>query len=121
MSELETARAGVFLSILVLTLTWLLMSNANEAGTAARELRPVEVCASTHGAICEAVPSAAITAATATAVISLGEIVVTASRLPTPLGRMVVSASRLPSQRFSKVSLADAGHEIEGSKSIVVQ
>ena len=33
MSELETARAGVFLSILALTLTWLLVRNGSDVRT----------------------------------------------------------------------------------------
>ena len=121
MSELETARAGVFLSILTLTLTWLLMSNADDARSVAPDQRPLAVCASTHGAICDAVPSASIAAATAAGFSNLGEIVVTASRLPAPLGRMVVSASRLPAEPFSKVRLADARGGSEGRKAIVVQ
>lgn len=120
MSELETARAGVFLSILTLTLTWLLMSNADDARSVAPDQRPLAVCASTHGAICDAVPSDSV-AATAAGVTSLGEIVVTASRLPAPLGRMVVSASRLPDDPFSKIRVADATDGTEGRKAIVVQ
>jgi hypothetical protein len=112
MSELETARAGVFLSILTLTLTWLLMSNGSDVQTRAPSAEPLAVCAATHGAICEATPPSA-----SAAVASLGEIVVTASRLPTPLGRLVVVASRLPSDPMSKVRMAEA----ERLRSVVVQ
>lgn len=116
MSELETARAGVFLSILALTLTWVLFSNSNDARTAVQGSQSIAVCASTHGAICDAPPTSEIAAASAD-IAYLGEVVVTASRLPTPLGRLVVSASRLPADAYSRVRVAEA----EGSRSIVVQ
>jgi hypothetical protein len=113
MSELETARAGVFLSILTLTLTWLLFNNSADVGPAARSAQPLTVCASTHGAICEPAP----VNASAADVAQLGEIVVTAARLPTPLGRLVVVASRLPNEPLSKVRLV----ETASSQSVVVQ
>jgi hypothetical protein len=115
MSELETARAGVFLSILALTLTWALFSNSNVARTASPAAQSLTICASTHGAICEAAPAAQVGAASDVAF--LGEVVVTASRLPTPLGRLVVTASRLSPDEFGRLRLA----ETEGSRSIVVQ
>jgi hypothetical protein len=115
MSELETARAGVFLSILALTLTWVLFSNSDDTRTAV-QAQSIAVCASTHGAICDAPPSTEIPASSAD-IAYLGEVVVTASRLPIPLGRLVVSASRLPPDPYSRVRVAEA----EGSRSIVVQ
>ena len=116
MSELETARAGVFLSILALTLTWLLLSNGHDVRTEPRATQPLAVCASTHGAICDAPQSTSIAPASISGLADLDEVVVAASRLPTPLGHMVVSASRLPDP-LAKVRLAD----VEGAKSVVVQ
>ncbi|HJS22141.1 MAG TPA: hypothetical protein VJ764_05750 [Steroidobacteraceae bacterium] len=112
MSELETARAGVFLSILALTLTWLLLRNGSAGRPEADVARPLAVCASTHGAICEPIRINVGTADVA----HLGEIEVTAARLPTPLGRLVVVASRLPAEPLSKVRLA----ETESTQSVVV-
>jgi hypothetical protein len=113
MSELETARAGVFLSILALTLTWLLLYKDSDVRTPAQVAQPLTVCAATHGAICE---PAAVNASQADAG-QPGEIVVTASRLPTPLGRLVVVASRIPDAPLSDVRLA----ERPVTQSIVVQ
>jgi hypothetical protein len=113
MSELETARAGVFLSILALTLTWLLLNNGGDVRTEAQDAQPLTICAATHGAICGLAPADA----TAADVAHLGEIEVSAVRLPMPLGRLVVVAARLPSEPLNKVRLA----ETEGSRSIVVQ
>ena len=115
MSELETARAGVFLSILALTLTWMLFSNSDHARTRTQDTQAIAICASTHGAICNVAPSTTVAQGSELAL--LGEVVVTASRLPTPLGRLVVTASRLSSDALSKVRLA----ETDGSRSIVVQ
>jgi hypothetical protein len=117
MSELETARAGVFLSILALTLTWLLFSNADDARTGARAVQPVAVCASTHGAICDAAPVES-SVAVAADVAYLSEIEVTAARLPAPLGHLLVVATRLPSDSLSKVQLAEAASK---DKSVVVR
>ena len=103
MSELETARAGVFLSILALTLTWLLFHNDSNVRTPAQAAQPLAVCAATHGAICE---PARVNESPAD-VAQLGEIVVTASRLPTPLGRLVVVASRIPDGPLGNVRLAE--------------
>ena len=113
MSELETARAGVFLSILALTLTWLLLNNGSDVRTAAQVAQPLTVCAATHAAICEVAP----VDATRADVAHLGEVEVTAARLPMPLGRLVVVASRLPNEPLSKVRLA----ETESNRSVVVQ
>ena len=112
MSDLEKARAGVFLSLLALTLSWLLLSNGNDPQSRAQAVSPIALCASTHGAVCN-VPEGAADA------VHLGEIVVTASRLPADLGHMVVLASRLPAEPFTKVHLAE--RDLQGSKPIVVQ
>jgi hypothetical protein len=113
MSELETARAGVFLSVLALTLTWLLLNNDSNVRTPAQAEQPLAVCAATHGAICEPAPVDASQADAA----QLGEIVVTAARLPTPLGRLVVVASRIPDGPPGNVRLA----ERRLAQSVVVQ
>lgn len=117
MSELETARAGVFLSLLALTLTWVLLRNSDTTPTDA-QARAVAVCASTHGAICETPPSSSAVAARKADIAYLGEVEVTAARLPTPLGRLVVSASRLSND--PRVRLAEAAAEIE-HQSVVVR
>jgi len=41
MSELEKARAGVFLSLLALTLSWLLLGNGDEIEPRAEAVNPV--------------------------------------------------------------------------------
>ncbi len=115
MSELEKARAGVFLSLLALTLTWLLLSNSDDLQSSAEPVNPIALCATTHGAVCD------VTGEVGSDVVHLGEIVVTASRLPTNLGHMVVSATRLPGEPFAKVQLANAKRDLKDSKSIVVQ
>ena len=113
MSELETARAGVFLSILALTLTWLLLNNGTAVRSEPQVAQPLTVCAATHGAICEVAPVKTTRADAG----QLGEIEVSASRLPMPLGRLVVVASRLPNESLNKVRLAEA----ESNRPVVVQ
>lgn len=115
MSELEKARAGVFLSLLALTLTWLLLSNGDDYQPSAAATNPVLICASTHGAVCEApVPTRDGTA-------YLGELVVSASRLPADLGHLVVVASRLPDDSLARMRLAVASGELEDKETVVVQ
>lgn len=131
MSDLEKARAGVFLSLLAFTLTWLL-NKGNDSQSRADAVNPIVLCATTHGAVCDvttdAGPEQAASLATQTAAdtVHLGEIVVSDSRLPTDLGHMVVSATRLPEEPFAKARLAKmqpatAKREREDSQSIVVQ
>lgn len=124
MSELEKARAGVILSILVLTLTWLTLSNSGGEQEGARAVEPVVLCASTHGAICDVTEDAPGQSASSAGpgladAADLGEIVVSASRLPAPLGYLVVTASRLPEDPFAKVRLARAKDEDEKGQSVV--
>jgi hypothetical protein len=126
MSELETARAGVFLTLLALTLTWLLLGNGNEVRPRAEVANPLLLCASTHGAVCEAptpVPSdrAAAVGATRDGPVLIGEIVVSASRLPADLGHLYVVASRLPAESFGEVQLARARSGLEDARTTVVQ
>ena len=115
MSELEKARAGVFLSLLTLTLTWLLVSNGGEYQPSAKQANPVLICASTHGAICEAPDAARNEPA------FLSELVVSASRLPADLGHLVVTASRLPDESLAGIRLAIAESDLEEHETTVVQ
>ena len=127
MSELEKARAGVFLSLLALTLTWLLLSNGDDSQPSAQATNPVLLCASTHGAVCEAPAPIGPDGFTGFAGtngserVFLGQIIVSASRLPADLGRLVVVASRLPAEPFSSVQLANANLSLEEAKTTVVQ
>jgi hypothetical protein len=127
MSELETARAGVFLSLLALTLTWVLLGSDEEIQPSAEPANPLLICASTHGAVCEApaalpgnAPGAVADAADSGAAL-VGEIAVTASRLPADLGQLVVVASRLPAEPFAKVQLAKARDSRRDARTTVVQ
>lgn len=115
MSELERARAGVFLSLLALTLTWLLLSNGDDYQPGAKAPNPMLLCASTHGAICET------PAATRNETAFLSEIVVSASRLPADLGHLVVTASRLPDDSLAGTRLVIAEGEREKQQTTVVQ
>jgi len=115
MSELEKARAGVFLSLLAVTLTWLLLSNGDDYRPSAQATNPVLLCASTHGAMCEA------PAPTRNEPAYLGEMVVSASRLPADLGHLVVLASRLPDNSFARMRLAIANGDLEEQETTVVQ
>ena len=51
----------------------------------------------------------------------IGQIVVSASRLPADLGHLVVVASRLPAEPFAEVQLAKARNDLEDAKTTVVQ
>lgn len=115
MSQLEKARAGVFLSILALTLTWLLLSNGDDDQPGAKASNPVLLCASTRGAICEAPDAARNEPA------FLSELVVGASRLPADLGHLVVTASRLPDESLAGVRLAIAKGDREEQDTTVVR
>lgn len=127
MSELEKARAGVFLSLLTITLTWLLISNENGVQSSSEVVNPLALCASTHGALCEAPAevgsegSIAVATTIAPERVHLGEIVVTAARQPADLGHMVVAATRLPAEPLAKVQLAKAKRGSTDTKPIVVQ
>jgi len=127
MSELEKARAGVFLSLLALTLSWLLLGNGDEIEPRAEAVNPVLLCASTHGAVCEAPAPVrtdeftAVADATRDGPALIGQIVVSASRLPADLGHLVVVASRLPAEPFAEVQLAKARNDLEDAKTTVVQ
>lgn len=119
MSELEKVRAGVFLSLLTLTLTWLLIGNGGGAQSRSAGLDPVALCASTHGALCEVPAGGAV--ASATEGEPLGSLVVTAPRAPADLGHIVVVASPLPEEPLGKVQLASAKRSSRAAKSIVAQ
>jgi hypothetical protein len=115
MSELEKARAGVFLTLLALTLTWLLLSNGDDHQSNAAATNPVLICASTHGAVCVApVP-------TGNEPPYLGTMVVSASRLPADLGHLVVMASRLPDDSLAGMRLAIAEGKLKDHETTVVQ
>lgn len=114
MSELEKARAGVFLSILALTLTWMLLSNGDDHQSNTAATNPVLICASTHGALCDApVPTDQLP--------HLGSMVVSAPRLPADLGHLVVMASRLPDDSLAGMRLAIAEGKLKQHETTVVQ
>jgi hypothetical protein len=110
MSELEKARAGVFLTLLALTLTWLLLGNGDAVRPRAEVANPLLLCASTHGAVCEApAPSDRAAAVGAT------------RDGPVLIGEIVVSASRLPAEPFGEVRVARARSGLEDARTTVVQ
>lgn len=127
MSELEKARAGVFLSLLALTLTWLLLSNGDDYPPSAQATNPVLLCASTHGAVCDAPAPVGpdgftgIAGTNGSEPVFLGQMIVSASRLPADLGHLVVVASRLPAEPFGSVQLAKAKRSLEEAETIVVR
>ncbi len=113
MSELEKARAGVVLSLLTLTLTWLLMSNGDDHQSNTAATNPVLLCASTHGALCEA-PVAT------DQLPHLGSMVVSAPRLPADLGHLVVMASRLSDDSLARNAPRDRRRRTRGSQETTV-
>lgn len=99
----------MFLSALVLTLTGLALSNGGSEQAGARTVKPVVLCASNCDVTKDAAEqSPSLAMASGNEVAHLGEMVVSATRLPAPLGHPVVSATRLPQESFPTAPLARA-------------
>ena len=119
MSELEKARAGFVLSLLIFA-SGLVLQHEQPAGVATAE-QTITVCAATKGALC--------TPASATGGVSdvvyeariadggvklVGAMAVTAPRLPTQLGEMLVLAPRFATELEGRLRLATARGPAEG-------
>jgi hypothetical protein len=92
-----------------------LLSNGDDYQASTAATNPVLICASTHGAVCDApVPTRNEPA-------YLGTMVVSAPRLPADLGHLVVVASRLPDDSLAGMRLAIAEGDLEQDETVVVQ
>jgi hypothetical protein len=111
MSELEKARAGFVLSLLLFSLGLVMLEDepATPAVTAAQS---VTVCAATKGALCdagEASSQAAIaTDVGASRVKPFDSITVVSTHLPAHLGEMLVLAPRFVTELDGRLRLATA-------------
>jgi hypothetical protein len=109
MSELEKARAGFVLSLLLFSLGLVLLDRepAHVNGTA----ESVAVCAATKGALCEPADEASVAHrpdAASSHLTQLGAITVVASRLPTQIGEMLVQAPRFATELDGRLRVAVA-------------
>lgn len=118
MSELEKARAGFVLTLVIALLLILsLRDSSSSTQTSAN------TCFATRGAVCEPQDFAAMLAPipAASEIADLGHMVVSASRQPADLGAMVVAATRLERNEISGVRLAKVeARQREGLQSTVV-
>jgi hypothetical protein len=109
MSELEKARAGFVLSLLLFSLGLVLLQREPTGVRGAAE--SVAVCAATKGALCEPAnePSVAHRSDTASSDLTqLGTIAVVASRLPAQVGEMLVQAPRVATELDGRLRVATA-------------
>jgi hypothetical protein len=119
MSELEKARAGFVLSLLIFASGLVLLQHEHPAGVATAE-QTITVCAATKGALCT--PADATGGASDAhearvadgGVKPLGAMTVTAPRVPTQLGEMLVLAPRFATELEGRLRLATARGPAEG-------
>jgi len=116
MSELEKARAGFVLSLLLFSLGLVMLERDDPATpgvTAAQGIaQSIAVCAATKGALCDAGESNSQAAFTtdvgASRVKRLGSITVVSARQPAHLGKMLVLAPRFVTELDGRLRLATA-------------
>jgi hypothetical protein len=114
MSEIEKARAGFVLSLLLFAfgLVMLDREQSGSSGTAISQDQTVAVCATTKGGLCNAGEEPSMAARDTEAVAgrekSLGSITVVAARLPSHLGNMLVLAPRVATELDARLRLATA-------------
>jgi hypothetical protein len=116
MSELEKARAGFVLSLLLFSLGLVILDRdepATPGVTAAQSItQSITVCAATKGALCDAVKSSSQAAIATEVGVSpvkpLGSITVVSARQPAHLGQMLVLAPRFVTELDERLRLATA-------------
>lgn len=114
MSELEKARAGFVLSLLLFALGLVMLDREQPAspGATMSQDQSVTVCAATKGALCDAEEglSTAETGSEAVALRekSLGSMTVGAAHPPAHLGNMLVRAPRFATELDGRLRLATA-------------
>ncbi|HKE45702.1 MAG TPA: hypothetical protein VKB41_14320 [Steroidobacteraceae bacterium] len=111
MSELEKARAGFVLSLLLFALGLVLLHREEPAKVSATAEQSVIVCAATKGALCEPVNESSVALQSDRArseVPRLGAITVVAARLPNHLGEMLVQVPRYATELDGRLRLATA-------------
>jgi hypothetical protein len=109
MSELEKARAGFVLSLLLFSLGLVLLEREPSHVRGTAEI--VTVCAATKGALCEPAKDASVAHRPDTAsshFTQLGAITVVASRLPAHVGAMLVQAPRVVTELDGRLRVATA-------------
>ncbi|HEY7378680.1 MAG TPA: hypothetical protein VH542_08370 [Steroidobacteraceae bacterium] len=109
MSELEKARAGFVVSLLLFALGLVLLERepSRVSGTA----ESVAVCAATKGALCAPADDASVahrSHAGSSQLTQLGAITVVASRLPAHVGEMLVQAPRFATELDGRLRVAVA-------------
>src|SRR5262245_10573499 len=125
MSELEKARAGFVLSLLLFSLGLLMLDREQSAspGMTISQDQSMSVCAATKGALCDAgerVPTVGGASESRAREKALGSMTVIAARLPTHLGNMLVLAPRFATELDGRLRLATAPGAAE-TKVIVAQ
>ncbi|HZF25617.1 MAG TPA: hypothetical protein VEZ88_05110 [Steroidobacteraceae bacterium] len=109
MSELEKARAGFVLSLLLFSLGLVLLQREEPAGVGAAASQSIAVCAATKGALCEPVKEGGVALESGSArqdVAPLGAVTVVARRVPTRLGEMLVVAPRFAGELDGRLRVA---------------
>jgi hypothetical protein len=112
MSELEKARAGFVLSLLLFSLGLVMLEREEPATPGVSATENIAVCAATKGAVCNSGEESS-KAADDAAVVSgrekpLGSITVMGARLPAHLGEMLVLAPRFATERDGRLRVATA-------------
>ena len=113
MSELEKARAGFVLSLLLFSLGLVMLDGEQAAspGVTISQDQSVSVCAATKGALCDAGEALSTAGGDNESVAvrkSLGSMTVVAVRAPTHLGKMLVLAPRFATELDGRLRLATA-------------
>jgi hypothetical protein len=108
MSELEKARAGFVLSLLLFALGLAMLERDEPAAPDATmtQNQSVAVCAATRGALCDQAGLGGDSGAAREK--SLGSMTVVAGRLPAHLGEMLVLAPRFATELDGRLRLATA-------------
>jgi hypothetical protein len=112
MSELEKARAGFVLSLLLFSLGLVMLEPDEPATPGVTAAQSITVCAATKGALCDAAgessKAGSETDVAAARVKPLGSVTVVATRLPAHLGEMLVLAPRFATELDGRLRLATA-------------
>ena len=112
MSELEKARAGFVLSLLLFSLGLVMLDRDEPATPGVTAVQSITVCAATKGALCDAgedsSQAAIATKVGVSSVKPLGSITVVSARQPAHLGQMLVLAPRFVTELDERLRLATA-------------
>jgi hypothetical protein len=111
MSELEKARAGFVLSLLLFSLGLVMLERDEPVTPGVTAAQGITVCAATKGALCAGENGSQAAIATEVGVSPvkpLGSITVVSARRPAHLGQMLVLAPRFVTELDGRLRLATA-------------